>query len=507
MIPTLLVYSQNTSDSLNLAYVSPFEKSIFQELNKGSDVKSALTDYFFALDSSYTSDKAENDRKKVDKFLQSLEKKVLKYNDKKRVKYIFDQVHNQFFRKYDIEAYFSDIFTSSTYNCVTGSALYSYAFQYFKIPFQIKETPTHVFLVAFPKKYNIYIETTVPGKIGTYTPTNAMIKNAVDKMIELKLVTSAEVAKKGYNKTFNDYYYGDENITPMELAGLQYYNKAVSSVNEENFKTAYESMQKSSVLYENKRSQLFLEGILGLLVDELDFTNFENFDWFIRLCHTLTEHDYLTYKLHSIVSNSSLPDKNRDIIEDKIENEKFSEELKIKLLEVVYVNRASRFDKQQQRKKAMVYAEKLFELNPKNLDAKNFIALYAINSLFQKNLGIERLDDLEILVTKYPFLETYGSYAQYQTYIYSYLVSDNFTKNRRTSGLKYLVLLENVLEENINEVDLNQELIGAAYAAVGAYFYRNQQVSKSVEYLKKGLKYSPENENISRKLRLIKNAN
>ena len=85
------------------------------------------------------------------------------------------------------------------------------------------------------------------------------------------------------------------------------------------------------------------------------------------------------------------------------------------------------------------------------------------------------------------------------------MVVESYSKDRASSGSEYLNMLEETLNEN-EGVDYNQQAIGNAYGAIGAYYYRKGQKEKAKKFLNRGLEYSPENENITRKLRLIKNS-
>ncbi|MCA5005607.1 hypothetical protein [Sphingobacterium bovistauri] len=76
----------------------------------------------------------------------------------KKLKTLFKNIHNTFLRIYDENANVYDMFENGKYNCVTASILYSYIFEYINIPYQIKEEPTHVYVVAYPSKHNIMIE-------------------------------------------------------------------------------------------------------------------------------------------------------------------------------------------------------------------------------------------------------------------------------------------------------------------------------------------------------------
>jgi hypothetical protein len=496
-------WSQTVLDSMELSYNSVFEKEQFELYTvgktNGSYIKALL-----AIDSTMTDVKSNEIKEEIDGYLSGLKTKTNNYNPKKKVKYIFNKVHDRFFRKYELDAYFPDIFESATYNCVSGTALYAYAFDFFGIPYQIKETPIHVFLVAYPEEYNILVETTLPGKAGSYVPSEAIIKRAVDELVDLKIYTTDQVNTLGYNKAYNDYYYGDENITKKDLVGIQYYNKGIIFLNDSKFELAYENMLKSSVVYKNKKTEIFNEGVLSLLMDQADFSDIENLKWLISYGKVSDDADYLKYKLHNILSNQNWEDDDLEIVESNL-NKIQDLNLKNELLVVLYSYRGERAHKYQRTSEALTYAEKIYEINPDNIDAKNYIALAEIEKLALKNVSSTRLIELDELLEKYPFLNEFGIYHRYHVYLYSFLTANSFHNNKKEEAQDYLYQLEELLGfENEESTDFDHRAIGEAYGEAGAYFYRNGQKDNAISILNRGMKFSPENENIKRKIRLIK---
>lgn len=495
--------SQTVLDSMELGYNSVFEKEQFEHYALDKPNKDFIT-VLLAIDSTMTFEKSNEIKMEIDDYLIGLKERIDRYNSKKKVKYIFNKVHDRFFRKYELDAYFPDIFESATYNCVSGTALYAYAFDFFGVPYQIKETPIHVFLVAYPQEYNILVETTLPGKAGSYVPSESMMKRAVDELVDLKIYTAEQVSSIGYNKAYNDYYYGDENITKKDLVGIQYYNKGIIFLNDSKFELAYENMLKSSVVYKNKKTEIFNEGVLSLLMDQVDFSDIENFKWLVSYAKISDDTDYLKYKLHNILSNENWEEDNLERVESKL-NKIYDLKLRNELLVVLYSYEAERAHKYQRTSEALMYAEKIYKISPDDIDAKNYIALAEIEKMALKNVSAIRLVELDELLEKYPFLEEFGIYQRYQVYLYSFLAANSFHNNKNDAAQGYLLQLEGILgDENRESTDFDHRAIGEAYGEAGAYFYRNGQKESAINILNRGMKFSPENENIKRKIRLIK---
>lgn len=505
---SFLCFGQNQIDTLAIEFNSDFEKLMILNTITKVESQNDFMYSLFSIDTAYTEVKADDRIRRIDEFIITLKSNSKGYKPKKKIKYIFNEVHDAFFEKYEIDASFPDIFESKTYNCVSASALYSYIFKEFGIPYQIKETPTHVFLVAYPYDHNIYVETTVPGKSGSYAPSETILRKAVDELVSLKLITKEHLNVVGYNKAYNDYFYGDENIEMNDLIGIQYYNKAISEFNDKNYKRAYSNIYKSKQYYHNEKLDLFEEGLLGLIIDKLDFKNVDNFNWFLKFAgdNSEGEQEYLKFKLYQIIKESSWTDKEYVVVEEKINSVK-NNDLKNLLLETYYSFRAERYSKLLLPKRVLEYAIKVYEINADNLTAKNYIVEAKIDGLAHKNVNESRIEELEEITSTYPFVKDFGIYNRYRILLYAFLTSNSFHTNISTKGFLYLEGLEGIIKEHGENINFNEGAVGEAYGAVGAYYYRQKDEKKAVEYLTRGLKHSPGNENIERKLRLIKNSN
>jgi hypothetical protein len=157
-------FTQKTISFDELHFHSDFEEEAFKNLETSSNF-----DLIFAVNSNITKEKTNAYKKQLANFFQVLEKKkVRKKKLKKAAKIIFETTHEYFFKKYEEYAEFHQIFKDGTFNCVTASAIYALTLEHFDIPYEIRELPTHVYIVAAPKTEHIILESTDPID-GLYT--------------------------------------------------------------------------------------------------------------------------------------------------------------------------------------------------------------------------------------------------------------------------------------------------------------------------------------------------
>src|SRR5690606_6287336 len=135
-----------------------------------------------------------------------------KKSPEKKIKTIYNTAHQHFLKKYEFKNHFSDIFTTGAYNCVSATALYAMIFNELDIPYSIKETPTHVYLISYPSTHSILVETTDPAG-GYYVLNDKFKAQFVENLKESKLISEAEFRNSTTNDIFNEYYFTESDIS------------------------------------------------------------------------------------------------------------------------------------------------------------------------------------------------------------------------------------------------------------------------------------------------------
>lgn len=104
---------------------------------------------------------------------------------------------------------FTELNKNGNYNCVTATALYGLLLNDLGIPFSIKETPEHVYLIAYPKSDAILIESTDPLK--GYRVFNDNYKALiVQNLKENKIISESEFKTGNVNNLFDKYFFPRE---------------------------------------------------------------------------------------------------------------------------------------------------------------------------------------------------------------------------------------------------------------------------------------------------------
>ena len=258
------VIAQNDIDYT--IYNSTFEKEAFVKYITKKPVD--VIDFFISIQyepfGNYSKERILN---KIDEFYQLIEeKKTSKMSIKKITTYLFDQTHYQFLHKYKESAYFHEIFSNGNYNCVTATALLSLFLKKYQIPFQIKEQPTHVYLIADPQGEKIMLETTIPS-IGVIKLSTEQETKYIDFLYNHNFITKDEYERKGSQIKSQQLFFNDSTIDIYQLAGIQYLNLGIEYSNKMDYTNSVKAFEKAYILFPCQKNLYFL---LANLLEVLD---------------------------------------------------------------------------------------------------------------------------------------------------------------------------------------------------------------------------------------------
>ena len=503
----ILLFAQNLF-SQDLDFHSDLEKVVFNSYLKdstGVDLFKALN----VIDSSTTAQKISSFKNEVDTFIISLPPKEDKEKkEEKRIKKIFDLVHKRFFKQYSIDAYFPDIFDKGVYNCVTATALYGYIFNQIKIPFVVKESPAHVYLIAYPKTQNIHLETTVPGGLAFKEFESSQIKETVNNLIESKLLSQDSVNIKGYEKTFYDYFYNNEDILLNELIGVQYYNKGISHYNTANYDDAENDFRKSLIFYKSEITNYLVKEIIKYNLSKLNFSNIKDIEYLIRAINQMElSEDYSLKQIKGLVYSFLINDDvNQDIILNSVEKfKKINDSIvKSEILESCYVYLAERNTNLGKTDKALKYVEDLAGINPKNKYIKTIVGYNIANKIPLLSLSKSSLDSIQKYVNKYPFLEEDARIVSSKFIILLKNTNDSYRLKNATEGDKFKAKMESYYEEKKDLIRVNPDLVAETYRSIGSYYYGRKKYALAINMYKKGLMFSPEHTELNKLLKWAK---
>lgn len=209
--------------------------------------------------------------KSFESFLTKLDKKHASLKSERAfIGQIFTKTHQRFLKSYKAYASLDETFDNGSYNCLTGTILFSLLLHHYNIEHQVIETNYHIFILAETSEGQVLLEATDPLK-GFVTS-----KKDIDARVTLykqNQIQGEQLDKSYYKFRFELY----NSVSIEELRGLTFYNNAVNSFNHRNLETAVENLVKANELYSSHRIEEFSQILLlSLQQSKLDIKTKEN---------------------------------------------------------------------------------------------------------------------------------------------------------------------------------------------------------------------------------------
>lgn len=451
----------------------------------------------------------------VQELVQKFKEKTItnKYTKEKFIKELYKAIHDKFLVTYNLNVPFSKIFEDGTFNCVTASILYAVIFEQLHINYEIHETPTHVYLVAEPQTLNITVETTAPT-FGYVIHDDKFKSTFVNFLIDNKVIAKEDAEKFSVNELFNKHYYNDNSISIKALVAFLYYNSAIDFFQKEDTKQALNKFEISYYLYPYARTKFLIEAAVKDILLKNENNKKRDINYIVKLAgiSNSSENNSLIKSLYSDIT-LDLTEKDPDIERYKSESEKIFTAIRDTnvlndLFYVYYMSLGSHYYYTGDNMQCMENLSKAQELFPNNVRIKALLTDIISKQLYdfeEEDLENpkEAIDTLLKLYHKFPLLQKDKKFQQLITYSYAMLVEDGFANTNKATLDSYLDEFDKNVANNLYG-DITKEIVGAIYTEAHKFFLRKNNYAMAKEYLKRGLKISPQNSILKEKLELIK---
>lgn len=415
---------------------------------------------------------------------------------KKKIKMIYQQVHDKFFRKYELQTNFSAIFKNGNYNCVTATALYGIILKELDIPFAVVETPIHVYLIAYPDNEDIKIETTDP-LTGYFVLDQKTKKSFVDYMIKNKMVSESESNSSTTDELFNKYYFPDSRIHLKELLAIHYYNMAIQELTGNKNKLAYDYFEKSYLLYPTERTAFLMFVTLAEILKNLEYRKVGELKYLVKIARFdkfgVTVNDikgeFARITDYHLVNRSNINyyDTVYNYLISNIDSITYRNEISY----LYYYEKGRYLMNKTRYQESHENFLQAYELKPLNSDAQG--AFVQSLALLMNQLSVsDALERTEKYYNEIEELKSNKTFVSLLLHIYLLNAYQQFNLLHPLKAESSLKIFELIYEKN-SEIDIMPDAIGDAYSAAGVYYFKRGNYKRAKEYIDKGLYYAPGN--------------
>jgi tetratricopeptide (TPR) repeat protein len=430
-----------------------------------------------------------------------------KWNDKKpdkRVKYLYENIHKTFLERYEAETVFSDIFSNGNYNCVSATALYCMAFDYFHIPYSIKEKPNHVYPVAFPANQQVIVETTNP-QVGSFAFNTQFKQSYIENLRKSKLVSQHEIASTEVNQLFDKYFFkSDVDINLLQLVGIQYMNEGIYRLDADEVLPSVRQFEKAYLFYPSEQVAN------GLLVSYLKafqgrgkkdslhasllakLSRFEKYG--ISGDNVKAEFSLVTNHLLFELGKSAEYATYFAVLDKGLRSPQLKEEIGY-----LYNYEHGRYYYNQGRySESEPYFEKAMSLRPNSQEVQTVYLGLLERNLRGAHNGGEAVEMLKTVLQKNPALATNNNFNSVMALNYLRKFSEDFENAKPIPGDEARLQFEKMYTAN-KDLDVNTSAIGQAYSTAAVYYFKKNLTAKAKYYINRGLEIDPENYELKRR--------
>ena len=487
-----------------ITYSSDFERKVFDDYFNNNSV-----DYlalFLTIDKNLTEDKFIQYKNEFQNKIAALNNKRLqKKSGKKKIKFLYSNVHDTFLKKYELQNHFSSIFSKGYYNCVSGSALYGLIFNYLDIPYVIREKPTHVYLMAYPNSERVLVEPTDPQS-GYLTFSDTYKSTFITNLTNSKIIGENEAKTYTVNQLFDKYYFAEENISLKELIGIQYTNDALYKLQNEEIEDAYYQLEKAYLFYPSEKTAYLLFATTAQILNTCKYDDLK----YAKLLAKLERYKNIGIKNEDIIAefvrvNELL------LIEKNLteEYETFYTEFVNSLSDNVLKNEISYiFNYENGRvlfnqgkyEKALPFLQKAYVLKVENHDINNLLVSSVAQALRFESDNKKVVKTLEKLKSEFPDLMKNNVFKSMIVNAYLIGVFHSYDLNNSSDGNRYKNLFTEYYTKDLN---IDENLLGRAYGTAAVYYFKQGYKTKAINILNEGLKISPRNHELIIRKKMI----
>lgn len=502
--------AENKKDTLisfsDIKFDNENEKALFDTLQNRDDI------YYFTLSCYANPEMLDNPllvyTTKYKNYCIDLSSKLKNKTEEKFIKALYKETHSRFLKKYNEETTFEEIFTSGDYNCVTSSILYAVLLKKNDVNFEIKETSTHVKLVAFSKGKTINLETTNP--VQGYMVYNQSFKERFVEYLKVqKLISANDLKEDGLDAVFDKFYFNNKNITLQQLVALQYYNNGICLMEKLEYSRGLSQFMKSYYLYPSEKVKYFIYSSLLNLITKANYFEQENWRYYgllTRFNGSLVSEEQLKGEFGNITNK---------LLVEKTDTGTYTKAYKfiapivkdsslLSYIHYLYNFEFGRYLLLSEKVKASVpYFEKAYQYQPENYQVQKILFEAFMTSVYSSNRDNIPFEEIERFYTSYPKLSSNTKLIQVLFFAYLSKAVECFDLEKMEDADQFLLKFEN-LRNQYSDIDLQQDLISETYTKPAAYYFKHNNNKKAREYINRGLRYAPNSYRLKESLRIIK---
>jgi hypothetical protein len=489
-----MVFPQAQPDSLirfsDLRFQSDFEKNAFDNFVKQRTDTFRL---FLAIDKNMTDETAGKLNTTFNNALTELNQRNFQSKRiNKQIKITYSGIHSRFLKKYNGNEYFPVTIQTGTYNCVSASMLYAMVFDHFHIPYKVMASSSHVYLVANPGENSVVIETTNPLFEKTIF-TGDFKQQYVKYLRGSKLISEDDYRNKSVEELFEEKFNEVKEADFLNLPGFQYYNKALTQLENNNKEAALNLAQKAYFLYPAPQVKTLLNIALLLQIQKCNFDKVTDIDYLAQFSRFENTDKKVVIGIFTNIINHFLQYTDKESYCDSL-YERLSSGISDKYLreEICFSFNMQMSYRYQNSDKIEKYVTRALSIKGNYHNARVLFENYLNRKLFRISNPYALLDSIKQVENEYHFALIKPIVSNLKSMAYLRIAKDLVEKKKPVAGEKYLTEFEKTCPIPVKNEAVEFQ-IANTYRSMAVYYFYKGYKSKAKTYVNRGLKYAPNN--------------
>jgi tetratricopeptide (TPR) repeat protein len=396
------------------------------------------------------------------------------------------------------------MFSYGKYNYYTAASLYAIVLDRLEIPYEIRELPTSISLLAYPDNEQITIEIDGPGT-QFFAFAYDTRSSFVNFLRESNVVDDATFAASTSHVLFEHYFFADYRLTIREMIGMLYLNSAIDYLKRPDPINAYNQFEKAFILYPSFKTQYLLLAHLNGFLPAMDYHNTRDLGYLIKASRLIgfnVKRERIASFLEDIINEVLVKEqdlKGMQCIFDYMQEYLADEALKKAFGFLFYYETGRLYFNDEQYWKALSSSETAYALKPDDDDNQNLLARALAGYSINTNPGLV-LEKINLYDTACIGMADNEIYLTVKLQVCLAFFGEAFQLQDEKNGEHYMAIFEEMVDR-YPDISFVHLAVGRSYSSAAIYYYRQGRVQRSREVLEKGLQYAPHNIELKLKLK------
>lgn len=421
---------------------------------------------------------------------------------KKRIKKIITETESIFFKESSNRASFSELWAKRRFNSITASTLLAILLEELEIPYQVIQTKSNVYLIAYPETARIPI---FEDQKSYYYLTENNQPIIFTALVNLGTVKEYEIRSVGQDVFLSNYLQPKGKTNFNTLVGQCYFNRAMYLVERNEYENAVVLLNKGYKYYPHNAFQEIKNSLLPLVYEEMSFDDI-NIVYYMTQFYAVTTKKssreqikgnlkYLYHEAAFSRRDYDFIDSAQALISQNISNEYDRDHL----YSYTYLTKAAIASSMEDDELAMSIVKMGYAMNKTDFLFEDAISqIFVTKSYYSKLSPNSYLDSLQLYSIAYPFIMKNELVIETTIDAFSDLISTAYLYNNKEGAEKYNDEMQAYISEH--NIDLDKKKyhtsLSSIYSEKATYYYRKRNYTEAKIWIDLAYELTPDSGSI-----------